>query len=368
MAETLVRPNAPSVAGSVLQVKDLVVKYQTHRGDITALSGLTLDVKASRIIAIVGESGSGKSTLGLSIIRLLPTPPAHVPAGNILFQGRDIIQLSEEEMTTMRGTGLSMIFQEPLSSLDPVYTVGEQLGEAIEVREQRLAKGNYGPFRAGEQREDSHRTASLLLGSRASRPRTNVDYANEVIESLRGVQINDPERVAAKYPHELSGGMAQRVMIASALLEKPSLLIADEPTSALDVTTQAQVLELMRGLRNEIGASILFITHDLAVAAQVADEVVVMYAGEVVEHAPVERLFSRPLHPYTEGLLKSFPRKYKDEGPLQAISGDVPDLRSLPAGCRFHPRCAYAFDRCSKEKPRLKEAEPGHSVSCFLRE
>ncbi len=359
---------AVGFADAVLTIKGLVVKYNTFRGELTALGGVDLNVRRSRIIAIVGESGCGKSTLGLSIIRLLPVPPARVAGGEIQFAGKNLVELPESQMTRLRGTGLSMIFQEPLSSLDPVYTVGDQLAETIRVRDERLGKPSYGPFRVTPAPEESHRTASRLLGARLPRPRVNRKYPDEAIKALREVQISDPELVATKYPHELSGGMAQRVMIATALLEKPSLLIADEPTSALDVTTQAQVLELMRELRDEIGASVLFITHDLAVAAQIADEVVVMYAGEIVEHAETGQLFSNPMHPYTEGLLQSFPRKFKDEEKLKAIPGDVPDLRFPPPGCKFHPRCTYAFDRCRVELPLAKEVSPGHRVACFLRQ
>jgi oligopeptide/dipeptide ABC transporter ATP-binding protein len=352
----------------VLSIKGLTVRYDTFRGELTALSGVTLNVERSRVVAVVGESGCGKSTLGLSIIRLLPTPPARVVSGEMVYLGTDLLKSKESEITKLRGTGISMIFQEPLSSLDPVYTVGEQLTEAINVREGRRPTRNYGPFRTDlEPDKEDHRMVSRLVGFRLPRGKRKVGYAEEVIEALRKVQISDPERVVDKYPHELSGGMAQRVMIAGALLEKPTLLIADEPTSALDVTTQAQVLDLMRGLRDDLGSSILFITHDLAVAAQIADEIVVMYAGEIVEHAEVKKIFREPLHPYTEGLLQSFPRKYKDEGKLQAIAGDVPDLRRPPSGCRFHPRCKYVFDRCSKEHPPLLEVEEGRRVACFLR-
>jgi len=265
-----------------------------------------------------------------------------------------------------------MIFQEPMTSLDPVYTVGQQLNEAIDIREKRKAR-----------RSDYHAPHDLTspeasfappgLGQRmagsgvSSLGRRNKKYSEEAIEALGRVHISDPERVVDKYPHELSGGMAQRVMIAMALVEKPAIMIADEPTSALDVTTQAQVLFLMRELREDIGTSILFITHDLAVAAQIADQVVVMYAGEIVEQGGVGEIFHASQHPYTEGLLKSFSHGYKDEGKIEGISGDVPNLKFLPEGCRFHPRCKYAFAKCSTEHPGLDEVSPGHRVACFLR-
>ena len=357
---------------NVLSIRNLVVKYKTYQRDVVALSNVNLDVPRSTIVAIVGESGCGKSTLGYSIIGLLQRPPAEIGGGEIIFQGDDILKLSESEMVEQRGTGISMIFQEPMTSLDPVYSVGQQLSEAIDVREKRRKRrssyhaafdgsspgGSYAPPGLGEK----------MVGSGvSSMGRRSKKYSEEAIDALRRVHISDPERVVDKYPHELSGGMAQRVMIAEALVEKPQIMIADEPTSALDVTTQAQVLFLMRELREEIGTSILFITHDLAVAAQIADQVVVMYAGEIVEQSSVREMFHSNLHPYTEGLLKSFSQGYKDEGKIEAISGDVPNLKNLPQGCRFHPRCKYAFSRCSAEHPDLEEVLPGHRVACFLR-
>ncbi|MGA2665663.1 MAG: ABC transporter ATP-binding protein [Nitrososphaerales archaeon] len=356
----------------LLEVKDLTVTYRSAVKSIKALDGVSLSVDRSEIIAIVGESGSGKSTLGLSIINLLQKPPAVVDGGEILFQGRDVTKLPEREMASVRGTGVSMIFQDPLSSLDPVYTVGEQISEAIEMRERRTSAWNPGPFaRQDPDLRPSGGGVGRVVGVRI--PRTDRKrrgpraHTEEVIEALRRVQIADPERVIDRYPHELSGGMAQRVMITNAMVQRPALLIADEPTSALDVTTQAQVLRLMREMRRDIGSSILLVTHDLAVAAQVADRVVVMYAGEMVEVSEVGRLFEAPLHPYTEGLLNSIPRKYREEGRLDAIPGDVPDLRSPPSGCRFHPRCPHAFERCTKERPVLVEPEPGRLAACFLR-
>jgi peptide/nickel transport system ATP-binding protein len=353
---------------TLLEVRNLTVAYRSAVKSIKALDDVSLSVGRSEIIAIVGESGSGKSTLGLSIISLLQRPPAVVDAGQIIFNGTDMVPLSGKELAALRGTGISMIFQDPLSSLDPVYTVGQQISEAIDVREKRTGPPNPGPFK----REDpdlrtSGGGAGRVVGVRVPRSRRRGAYSEEVVDALRRVQIADPERVIDRYPHELSGGMAQRVMIAHAMVQRPSLLIADEPTSALDVTTQAQVLKLMREMRRDLGSSILLITHDLAVAAQVADRVLVMYAGEAVELSDAARIFERPLHPYTEGLLNSIPRKYRDEGRLEAIPGDVPDLRALPSGCRFHPRCRYAFDRCTAEHPVLIEAEQGRRVACFLR-
>ena len=375
-SQDLLPENTSSSAKStnVLQIQNLTVKYRTFNRDVAALSKINLNVPRSTIIAIVGESGCGKSTLGYSIIGLLQTPPAKIESGEIIFQGRNILGLKESEIVELRGTGISMIFQEPMTSLDPVYTVGQQLNEAIEVRDKRKGRRSdyhapfdptlpsssaYAPPGLGERMAGS----AIMSGGRRSRKRQSA----EAIEALRRVHISDPDRVVQKYPHELSGGMAQRVMIAEALVEKPAVMIADEPTSALDVTTQAQVLSLMRELRDEIGTSILFITHDLAVAAQIADQVLVMYAGEIVERGGVREMFHSSLHPYTEGLLKSFSHMYKDEGKMEAISGDVPNLKFLPEGCRFHPRCKYAFARCSSEHPELEEVSSGHEVACFLR-
>jgi oligopeptide/dipeptide ABC transporter ATP-binding protein len=360
MTETVTQEN-------VLSIDDLTVTYKTFNRNVIALTNLSLDVPRSTIIAIVGESGCGKSTLGLSVIGLLQRPPAIVGGGRIVFEGKNILTMSEPDLSRVRGTGISMIFQEPMSSLDPVYTVGQQLTEAIEVREKRKVRHDYGPFESTNARHDFPGLMSKLAGSGLSARRVRHRYAAGAVEALEKVQISDPARVLDKYPHELSGGMAQRVMIAGALLERPSFLIADEPTSALDVTTQAQVLSLMRQLRDEIGTSILFITHDLAVAAQIADQVIVMYAGEIVEQASVREIFHESLHPYTEGLLKSFSHKYKEEGTMEAISGDVPNLKNVPSGCRFHPRCKYAFERCIREHPELLKVREGHTVACHLR-
>jgi len=350
------------------------VKYRTFRGDVTALKGANLNIRTSTIIAVVGESGCGKSTLGLAIIGLLPIPPARVDEGEVLYHGKNLLGMTQQEWVQLRGTDISMIFQDPMSSLDPVYSVGQQLTEAIEVREKRAGRPLMGipsdnavNNRATSQ-ENPQRRPMAELEEVTRRLRGSSPYFSEAVEALKSVQISDPERVVDKYPHELSGGMAQRVMIAQTLLERPSLLIADEPTSAVDVTTQGQLLNLMRQLRDQIKSSILFITHDLAVAAQMADEVVVMYAGEVVEHASVQEIFKQPLHPYTEALLRSFPRKYRDEGRLEAISGDVPNLLNPPPGCQFHPRCPYAFTRCRKDHPNLHEVAPNHKVACFLRD
>ena len=373
--ERSIRPQGGSTASMehdsrcLISVRHLETRYRVANHLVVALNRIDIDVNRAEIAAIVGESACGKSTLGLSIINLLPRPAAQIVSGEIMFEGTDLLTLDFDEMTKLRGTRIAMIFQEPMSSLDPVYTVGEQVLESIDVREGRRSPRLKGPFRIREEIQQYERTHaySRLLGKRDTIVREKREYSKEAADALKRVQIADAERVLEKYPHELSGGMAQRVMIAQALIQEPSLLIADEPTSALDVTTQAEVLGLMRNLRDEIDASILFITHDLAVAAQVADRVAVMYAGEIVEIANVKGLFRQPIHPYTEALIRSFPRQYKDQGRLEAISGDVPDLRSPPSGCRFHPRCKHALEQCTREPPRLLDAGPGHKVSCPVR-
>jgi len=357
---------------SVLEIDDLTVKYTTYRHEITALNRIKLNIQKSQIVSIVGESGSGKSTLGLTIIGLLQKPPAKVHSGRIIFQGTDLLSLKEQQLTRFRGTGISMIFQEPLGSLDPVYTVGEQIVEAIKVRDQRHGKGLEGgpyPELKSEDYGSGGSLSKVFLPSisLSSRYRKRKEYSTEILQTLKKVQIPDPENVVDKYPHELSGGMCQRIVIARALIEKPALLIADEPTSALDVTNQALVLNLMRTLRDEQGSSILFITHDLAVAAQIADTMVVMYAGEIIETGNIIDVFTEPSHPYTEGLIRSFPQRSKKKSELEAIAGDVPDMRSPPSGCRFHPRCKYAFSRCSNEHPELSEFKNDRQVACFLR-
>ncbi|HXX72840.1 MAG TPA: ABC transporter ATP-binding protein [Candidatus Acidoferrales bacterium] len=354
---------------NLLEVQGLTVKYRSAVKEIAALNNVYLSIRPAQIVAVVGESGCGKSTLGLSIIRLLQKPPAEIQSGQILLYGKNLLSLTNKEMTKVRGTSISMIFQEPMSSLDPVYTVGTQIEEAIDVREKRGGNKNYGPFPRNnpEIRKGTEGGLKRILEVQLPHSRKEMKYSGEAVDVLKRVQIADPERVLNKYPHELSGGMVQRVMVAQALVERPSILIADEPTSAIDVTTQAQVLKLMRELRNDVSSSILLITHDLAVAAQVAERIAVMYAGEIVEYADVTELFEHPSHPYTEGLLRSLPRQYRDEGRLESIAGDVPDLKSPPPGCRFHPRCKYAFERCRVEHPELVESNSNSKVACFLR-
>jgi oligopeptide/dipeptide ABC transporter ATP-binding protein len=298
---------------------------------VRAVDGVDLSLERGRTLGIVGESGCGKSVTALSIMGLVPQPPGRIAGGEVLFEGEDLLKLPARRMRDLRGDQLSMIFQEPMTSLNPAFPVGEQVAEAL-LRHKDIDK----------------KTAK-----------------QSAVEMLRRVRIPSPERRAADYPHQLSGGMRQRVMIAMALACNPKLLIADEPTTALDVTIQAQILELMRALRAELGTAIILITHDLGVVSELADEVIVMYAGRVIERCTAERLFSEPQHPYTVGLLGSIPRLHLQQERLSAIEGFVPDPAAFPEGCRFHPRCPFAVDQCRNEIPALREIKPNHFAACW---
>ena len=338
----------------LLEIKDLNVAFDTERGQIRPVRDVSFSIFPGQTVALVGESGCGKSVTSLSILRLIPQPPGRILSGQILLNNRDLLTIPEKEMRKVRGAEIAMIFQEPMTSLNPVYTIGDQIAEAI-----------------------------ILHQNVTSR------QAIEVAEqSLRDVGIADPGRRLGEYPHQMSGGMRQRVMIAMALSCKPKLLIADEPTTALDVTIQAQILELLRKLQRETGMSILLITHDLGVVAENADVVNVMYASRIVESATVEDLFDRPQHPYTEGLFRSVPKLGGHAERLATISGTVPNPARFPAGCKFHPRCprtreaaaqAAAGDtvtitsagetfavlkRCQQDEPQLREVVPKHGASC----
>jgi peptide/nickel transport system ATP-binding protein/oligopeptide transport system ATP-binding protein len=318
-------------AARLLELQGLVVEFRSRHGAFRAVDGVDLALDRGETLGVVGESGCGKSVTALSIMRLIPRPPGEIVAGEIRLEGEDLRALSDEEMRRVRGGRVSMIFQEPMTSLNPVHTIGAQIVEAIRVHE--------------------------LLDAAGARARA--------LEMLKLVRIPDPERRLDDYPHQMSGGMRQRVMIAMALACDPQVLIADEPTTALDVTIQAQILELMRDLRDRTGAAILLITHDLGVIAELAQRVLVMYAGRVVEEADVATLFADPQHPYTLGLLGSIPRLDEAGVRLAAIDGAVPDPRAPPAGCRFHPRCPFAIDRCRSEDPPLVPLTAGHRVACW---
>jgi oligopeptide/dipeptide ABC transporter ATP-binding protein len=323
----------PQAAGAapILEVRDLKTHFRTERGFYRAVDGVSFSVAAGRTLGIVGESGCGKSVTSLSIMGLVPEPPGIRAGGEIMFEGSDLLKRSRGEMEDIRGAKIAMIFQEPMTSLNPVYRVGDQIVEGL-----RRHRG---------------------MGKAEARERA--------VEMLRLVKIPSPETRVDAFPHEMSGGMRQRVMIALALACDPKLLIADEPTTALDVTIQAQILDLMRDLQKRLGTAIILITHDLGVIAETADEVAVMYSGQIVERADVATLFSDAQHPYTLGLLGSIPRLDEDRSRLQTIEGMVPAPDAMPAGCRFAPRCTVAVEQCRSEMPPLREIGTGHLVACW---
>ncbi len=319
----------------LLSIRNLRVRFRVYEGVAAAVDGVDFFVEKGETLGLVGESGCGKSVTAMSILRLLPSPPAELE-GEIEFQGKNLLQLPQDELRKIRGGAISMIFQEPMTSLNPLLTIGEQISEAIVLHQ-------------GVSRQEAW---------------------DRAVEMLARVQIPSPEARAKDYPHKLSGGMRQRAMIAMALSCNPNLLLADEPTTALDVTIQAQIMDLMERLREEIGASIILITHNLGLIAEMAREVVVMYAGKVVEEAPVRELFSEPLHPYTQGLLGSVPvigRKFKMEKKrLREIPGIVPSIFEMPRGCRFHPRCHRVMEVCRLEEPPMVEMGQRRRVLCWL--
>lgn len=320
---------------NVLQVNNLSTYFFTDKGTVKAVNGVDFTIEEGKTLGIVGESGSGKSVTALSILNLLDYP-GRIVEGEIIFEGKDLVHTDMQYMRSIRGNKISMIFQEPMTSLNPVLRIGKQLSEPLMLHQ--------------------HLTKDEAWG--------------KAIDLLRDVQIPMPERVINNYPHEFSGGMRQRVMIAMALACKPKLLIADEPTTALDVTIQAQIFKLMNNLKDALGTSIMFITHDLGVIAELADDVVVMYCGQVVERASVDKIFGSKKyeHPYTGGLLKSIPKLEADVDRLEQIEGSVPHPLNLPKGCRFAPRCKYATEKCHREMPALIQVEEGHDVRCFYPE
>ena len=321
------------MAQPLLSVRNLVTRFRTGRGTVTAVDHVSFDVAAGETLAIVGESGSGKSVTALSILRLIPDPPGHIESGEILFDGKDLLKMNDAEIRAVRGDRIAMIFQEPMSSLNPSLTVGMQVGEPINL----------------------HRNAPWSVALEKAR------------ELLGLVRMSDTASRVTAYPHQFSGGMRQRAMIAMALACEPQLIIADEPTTALDVTVQAQILDLLKDLADRNGSALVLITHDLGVVARYADRVVVMYAGRVVESAPAAELYARPSHPYTQGLMASVPRLDGDTSArLVPIEGQPPDLARIPAGCAFAPRCRQASDACRSAAPPLREIHPGHSMACVL--
>lgn len=342
-----------TLESELLTVDNLTVQYRIYGKASSAVDKATLSLSKGKIHALVGESGCGKSTLGLSLSRLLPEKKV-VYSGRVLYKGVDLLSLSDQEMQSYRGTEIATIFQEPMTALNPVYTVGEQIAEALRIKDKKNRN-----IRALSPRRSRNYLKSKLR-------RDFECYANTVRALLSRVRIANPESASHMYPHELSGGMKQRVMIAMALAQSPSLLVADEATTALDVTTQAQILHLIRSLTKELNMATLLITHDLGLVSAVADRVSVMYAGRIIEEAATEDLFNNPLHPYTLGLLESFPKGRKDATNLVTIPGVVPPIGDYPAGCRFHPRCEKAFEKCPHFDPTLSEHTSGHNVACFL--
>jgi len=322
----------PPSLDNLLEVRDLHTHFHVMDGVVRAVDGVSFAIRPGQTLGVVGESGCGKSVTALTIMRLLDMPPARIgETSEIWFEGRDLLRLSEEEMRHVRGNDIAMIFQEPMTSLNPVFTVGDQIAEAV-------------------------------MQHHAVKRRAAMDKA---IDSLKAVGINNPERRVMQYPHELSGGMRQRVMIAMALSCDPKLIIADEPTTALDVTIQAQILELIRTVQDDTGAALMLITHDLGVVAETVHDAIVMYSGRVVETGTVEEVLLAPKHPYTEGLLSSIPSKGKRGARLNVIKGTVPNPLNMPQGCNFAPRCPYRFDACGPHDPRIEDANPP-DVACWL--
>lgn len=316
----------------LLRVEDLKTYFFTHEGTIKAVDGVSFTINKGETLGLVGESGCGKSVTALSIMRLIQSPPGKIVGGKILLGGTNLLDLSEKEMRNIRGCKISMIFQEPMTSLDPMFTIGSEIIEVLKLHQ-------------GLKKEEALKKA---------------------IESLCTVKFPDPEKRINDYPHELSGGMRQRVMIAMALSCNPALLIADEPTTALDVTIQAQILKLINELRKKFNTAVLLITHDLGVIAKTCDNVALMYAGYMVEYTDVHTFFKKPMHPYAQALFKSIPRIDIEAGRLKIIKGLVPNLLDLPSGCPFHPRCEFCFEPCTKKLPPLTQVNEHHLVRCYL--
>jgi oligopeptide/dipeptide ABC transporter ATP-binding protein len=330
----------------LLEIKNLQLDFATDAGPVRAVDGVSLTIESGETVCLVGESGSGKSVTALSIARLVPTPPARYVAGEILVDGKDVLRMTKAELCDIRGGVVSYVFQEPSASLNPVFRVGNQIKESLKLHRPLT------------------RPADTLSPSDEERAGVRGSYDAEIIRLLKLVGIPAPETRIRDYPHQMSGGMQQRVMIAMALASQPKLLVADEPTTALDVTIQAQILDLLRDLKQRLGMAILLITHNLGIVGDLADRVAVMYAGQIVELAPAKELLRRPLHPYTQALMNSVPKLGVGATRLTAIPGTVPHLGEFPSGCRFHPRCPKAQAECSQKMPELVEVEPERFVQC----
>ncbi len=320
------------MAEPLLKVRNLKTYFISKHSQVKAVDGVDFEVQPGKVLGIVGESGSGKSMTSLSLMRLVPGPQGRIVEGEVTFEGTDLLKLTERQMSDVRGNRMGMIFQEPMTALNPVLKVGEQIGEVL-IRHRKLSKA---------------------------------EAKKQSIGLLRSVGFPRAEQIVDEYPHQLSGGMRQRAMIAMAMACQPKLLIADEPTTALDVTIQAQVLDLMKSLKNKNGTAIILITHDLGVIAEMADDVVVMYGGQVVESATADAVFDDPLHPYTKALMESIPVIDQDRDRLASIPGTVPSAANFPSGCRFAPRCTLAQESCHQKMPELRELKPGHYVRCDL--
>jgi peptide/nickel transport system ATP-binding protein len=346
-------------AQPLLDIQNLRVNFSTYAGEVKVLNGINLKLYEGEIFGLVGESGCGKSVTALTIAGLLPEN-SKIKSGKILFKGEDLLKETSNEKRETRATKIAMIFQDPMTFLNPVLTIGTQLTEAIDVKYGKWISKGWAP---GEPSPDlSPGVKHRRIGRREKRRILN----SMGVEVMKKVRLPDPVRLMKSFPHELSGGMRQRVMIAMALARNPDMLIADEITTSLDVTIQAQILELLRVLRGELRATIVVITHDLGVVAEVCDRVGVMYAGDVVEVSTVNELYAKPLHPYTQGLLRAIPAVTGGTARLESIEGSVPDLIFPPPACRFHPRCPHAWDLCAREKPELLATNPGHTVACHL--
>lgn len=357
----------------ILEIRNLKLNFYTYRGEVKALDGVDLKLYPEEALALVGESGCGKSVTALAITGLLPEN-ARIVDGEILFNGENLLKKTREEMREFRINECAIVFQDPATYLNPVLKMEVQLKEAILLHKEALKKAiiaekkgekiGYREFLA--MKADTYDFS--IKGFRASRRETNKMVKKLIIDILNLVRLPDPERILKAYPHELSGGMKQRTMIAMALARRPSIFLADEITTALDVTIQAQILNLLKELRQKIATSILLITHDLSVAAEIADRIAVMYGGNVVEVASTRTIFKKPLHPYTQMLLKAIPNILNPTEHLESIPGSVPEMINPPPGCRFNPRCPFVMDLCTKVKPRLKEVEKEHEVACYLHE
>jgi len=323
--------------GKLLEIKDLTVDFVSVDGRVRILNGVSLMARKGEVVGIVGESGSGKTTLGLTILGLLDSPPADIVSGSVIYGGRDLLKLKPSEMEKIHGTGINMVFQEPLDSLNPVYTVETQIGESLKVQRKRLG--------------------SPVQETEAERKKVITDL-------LRNLCIDKPEEVLERYPHELSGGMRQRVAISISTIEKPTLMISDEPTTGLDAYVQNRILGMFSAQR-KAGETLLYITHDLTIASQICDRIYIMYAGRVMEAGETRGVLQEPLHPYTSTLVASVPQGFEDAPPLSVQLGEPPDLRNLPSGCKFNPRCSYAKDTCRETEPKLDEIFTGRYAACW---